>query len=183
MGSLPCPPMTTRPITISLIAVASIGLAACGKSYTTADIPSGGEKVPAGLDTKPAVPENPALAKKPTITVPKGAAPKHLVIKDLIRGTGKEATKTSTVTVQYVGVLYKNGKQFDASWDRGQPFTTQLGQGSVIKGWDEGIPGMKVGGRRELIIPSNLAYGKKGSPPSIPANAPLIFVVDLQNTT
>jgi FKBP-type peptidyl-prolyl cis-trans isomerase len=175
--------MTTRPITISLIAAAALGLAACGKSYTTADIPSGGEKVPVGLNTKPAAPQNPALAKKPTITVPKGAAPTHLVVKDLVKGTGKAATKSSTVTVQYVGVLYKNGKQFDASWDRNQPFTTQLGAGQVIKGWDEGIPGMKIGGRRELIIPSNLAYGKKGSGASIPPNSPLIFVIDLQNTT
>jgi FKBP-type peptidyl-prolyl cis-trans isomerase len=178
-----------RPITISLIAAASLGLAACGKSYTTADIPSGGENVPAGLNTKPAVPDNPALAKKPTIKVPKGPAPTHLVIKDLIKGTGKAATKTSTVTVQYVGVLYKTGKQFDSSWDRGQPFTAQLGPAGassgqgVIQGWNEGLPGMRIGGRRELIIPASLAYGKKGSPPSIPANAPLIFVIDLQNAT
>jgi peptidylprolyl isomerase len=176
--------MKLRLITISLIAAASLGLAACGKSYSTADIPSGGEKVPAGLvSTTPAVPENPALSKKPKISVPSGPAPKHLVIKDLIKGTGKAATKTSTVTVQYVGVLYKNGKQFDASWDRNQPFTTQLGQGQVIKGWDQGIPGMKIGGRRELIIPANLAYGKKGSPPTIPANSALIFVIDLQNVS
>src|SRR5205823_4010735 len=121
---------------------------------------------------------NPALQKKPTVTVPKGPAPKTLVTKDLIQGTGKVATKTSSVTVQYVGVLYKNGKQFDASWDNGQPFTTQLGQGRVIKGWDEGIPGMKVGGRRELIIPPKLAYGSQKQA-KIPANSPLVFVVDL----
>jgi len=115
------------------------------------------------------------------VNVPKGAAPSKEVIKDLVTGTGAAATKTSKVTVQYVGVLYKTGKQFDASWDRNQPFTTQLGQGQVIPGWDQGIPGMKVGGRRELIIPAKLAYGAKGQPPTIPANSPLVFVVDLES--
>jgi FKBP-type peptidyl-prolyl cis-trans isomerase len=81
--------------------------------------------------------------------------------------------------VQYVGVLYASGKQFDASWDRGQPFTFVLGQHQVIPGWDQGLAGMHVGGRRELIIPASLAYGASGQPPTIPPNAPLIFVVDL----
>jgi peptidylprolyl isomerase len=173
--------MTSRTITITLLAAGTLGLAACGgKSYKTADIPSGGETVPAGLNVATTTPKqtNPALQKKPTVNVPKGPAPKKLVTKDLVTGTGKVATKTSNVTVQYVGVLYKNGKQFDASWDNGQPFSTQLGQGQVIKGWDEGIPGMKVGGRRELIIPPNLAYGSKAQA-KIPANSPLVFVVDL----
>jgi peptidylprolyl isomerase len=172
--------MTFRPITISLVAAAALGLAACGKSYKTADIPSGGEKAPAALlasSTTP-TPSNPALKKKPTVSVPTGPAPKKLVTKDLIVGNGKVATKTSGVTVNYVGVLYKNGKQFDASWDNGQPFTTTLGQGQVIKGWDQGIPGMKVGGRRELIIPPNLAYGPQKQA-KIPANSTLVFVVDL----
>jgi peptidylprolyl isomerase len=84
-----------------------------------------------------------------------------------------------TVTVNYVGVLYKNGKEFDSSWKRNQPFTTPLSAGSVISGWVKGIPGMHVGGRRELIIPASLAYGKQGQPPTIPPNSPLVFVVDL----
>jgi peptidylprolyl isomerase len=90
------------------------------------------------------------------------------------------ATSRSTVTVQYVGVLYKTGKQFDASWNdgTGQPVQFSL-SGGVIKGWTEGIPGMRVGGRRELIIPPNLAYRKKGSPPRIPPNSTLVFVIDL----
>ena len=113
------------------------------------------------------------------MNVPKGSPPSKLVTKDLITGTGATATAGKTVTVNYVGVLYKGGKQFDSSWQRNQPFTTALSQGSVIPGWVQGINGMKVGGRRELIIPPSLGYGAKGSPPTIPANSTLVFVVDL----
>src|SRR5262249_11793650 len=88
------------------------------------------------------------LSKKPVVTVPKGPAPTKLVIKDLIKGTGPAATSGSNVTVNYVGVLYKGGKEFDSSWKRNQTFPFKVGQGAVIKGWDQGIPGMKVGGRR-----------------------------------
>src|SRR5205807_717701 len=119
------------------------------------------------------------LATKPTVQVPSGPPPKSLQTKDLIKGTGKTATPGGTVTVNYVGVLYDNGKEFDSSWKRNQPFTTALSTGNVIDGWVKGIPGMKVGGRRELIIPPDQAYGKAGSPPTIPPNATLIFVVDL----
>ena len=91
---------------------------------------------------------------------------------------GQTVAAGRTVTVNYVGVLCKTGKEFDSSWKRNQPFTTALSAGSVIPGWVQGIPGMKVGGRRELIIPANLAYGAKGSPPTIPPNSPLVFVVD-----
>jgi FKBP-type peptidyl-prolyl cis-trans isomerase len=119
------------------------------------------------------------LSKEPKVTPPSGAAPTKLVTKELIAGTGAEAKAGDTVTVNYVGVLYKGGKEFDASWKRNEPFSFALGKGQVIKGWDQGIPGMKVGGRRELIIPAALAYGAAGSPPTIPANAPLVFVVDM----
>lgn len=119
------------------------------------------------------------LSKEPKVTVPTGPAPSKLETKELIAGTGAEAKAGDTVEVNYVGVLYKGGKEFDASWKRKEPFSFTLGKGQVIKGWDQGIVGMKVGGRRELIIPSELAYGKAGSPPTIPANAPLVFVVDL----
>jgi peptidylprolyl isomerase len=119
------------------------------------------------------------LSKEPTVTPPSGPAPTKLVTKELIAGTGAEAKSGDTVTVNYVGVLYKGGKEFDASWKRNEPFSFPLGKGQVIKGWDQGIPGMKVGGRRELIIPASLAYGAAGSPPTIPANAPLVFVVDM----
>jgi peptidylprolyl isomerase len=116
---------------------------------------------------------------KPTVEVPKGPPPAQLVVKDLKAGDGAEAKAGDQVSVQYVGVLYDGGKEFDSSYDRGQPFSFQLGSGQVIPGWDQGVQGMKVGGRRELIIPSGLAYGKTGQPPTIPPNAALVFVIDL----
>ncbi len=122
------------------------------------------------------------LATEPKVTPPSGPPPTKLEKKDLIVGTGKEAKYGQAVTVNYVGVLYNGGKEFDASWKRKEPFQFTLGQGQVIKGWDQGVTGMKVGGRRELVIPAELAYGKTGSPPTIPPNAPLVFVVDLLGT-
>jgi peptidylprolyl isomerase len=116
---------------------------------------------------------------KPQVKVPPGAPPKKLEVRDLEEGSGAEAKAGDEVTVQYVGVDYKNGKEFDASWDRHEPFTFQLGAHMVIPGWDKGIEGMKVGGRRELIIPPGLAYGSQGAPPAIGPNETLIFVIDL----
>lgn len=115
----------------------------------------------------------------PTIQLPTGPAPTHLVVKDLKTGTGAAAKSGDKVSVQYIGVLYDNGTKFDASYDRGQPFSFTLGGGQVIQGWDQGVAGMKVGGRRELIIPPGLAYGAQGQPPTIPPNATLVFVIDL----
>ena len=135
------------------------------------------EKTP--VSTTGTTPTSGPLATEPTITTPKGPAPTKLVTREIIKGTGAEAKAGASVTVNYVGALYSNGKVFDASWLRKEPFTFTLGEGQVIKGWDEGVVGMRVGGRRELIIPAELAYGAKGSPPKIPPNAPLIFIVDL----
>jgi peptidylprolyl isomerase len=172
--------MRTRTLAKSLPAglAVALALAACGSSTAPGVVtaPSGGA-TQASIPTTPKVP--PALSKKPVVQVPTGAAPTSLVTKDLVTGTGQTAAPGQTVTVNYVGVLYKGGKEFDSSWSRNQTFTTPLSNGSVIPGWIQGIPGMKVGGRRELIIPPSLAYGKKGSPPTIPANATLVFVVDL----
>jgi len=157
----------------------AIGLAACGSSSKAPGVeqaPSGGS-TEAAVTTTPKPP--PAISKKPVVTVPTGPAPAHLVTTDLVTGTGQTAKAGDNITVNYVGVLYKTGKEFDSSWSRNQPFTTALSTGSVIPGWVQGIPGMKVGGRRELIIPASLAYGKAGSPPTIPPNSPLVFVVDL----
>jgi len=120
-----------------------------------------------------------APAKKPAVEVPKGKPPKKLVIKDLREGTGPAAQAGQTVTVQYVGANFKDGKQFDASWDRGEPFSFPLGGGKVIQGWDQGLQGMKVGGRRMLVIPPDLGYGPQGQPPVIKPNETLVFVVDL----
>lgn len=115
---------------------------------------------------------------KPKVEVPSGPPPKQLESIDLIEGSGAEAKAGDEISVQYVLVDYKSGKEIEASWDRGEPFTFVLGTGSVIPGWDQGVEGMKVGGRRELIIPPELAYGAEGSPPIGP-NATLIFVIDL----
>ena len=105
----------------------------------------------------------------------------NLVGSDVVVGKGAEAKEGDKVTVQYVGQLFADGKEFDTSWKKGAaPFQFTLGQGQVIQGWDQGVPGMKVGGRRVLVIPADMAYGSAGSPPTIPANAPLIFVVDLK---
>jgi FKBP-type peptidyl-prolyl cis-trans isomerase len=121
------------------------------------------------------------LKKKPTAPKATGAAPKELQGSDVVVGTGAEAKEGDKVTVEYVGQLFAGGKEFDTSWKKGRtPFEFTLGQSQVIQGWDQGVPGMKVGGRRILVIPADLAYGAAGSPPTIPANAPLIFVVDLK---
>jgi peptidylprolyl isomerase len=187
--------MTKRSFAIAATVLLAIGLAACGSSSKAPGIqpaPSGGSTeaaittpsttstTPSTTSTTVTTPAPPSpLSKKPAVTVPTTPAPKTLVTKDLITGTGKTATPGSTVTVNYVGVLYKGGKEFDSSWSRHQTFSTALTNGNVIAGWVKGIPGMKVGGRRELIIPPSLGYGKTGSPPSIPPNATLVFVVDL----
>jgi peptidylprolyl isomerase len=120
------------------------------------------------------------LSKKPKITVPDGAPPKGLEVEEVVEGDGAEAKSGDKVSVQYVGVGYKSGEEFDSSWSRGaEPFTFTLGAGEVIPGWDQGVEGMKEGGRRELIIPAELAYGAAGAPPAIGPNETLIFVVDL----
>jgi FKBP-type peptidyl-prolyl cis-trans isomerase FkpA len=110
---------------------------------------------------------------------PKFEAPKELLKEDVKVGEGPEAKTGDEVKVHYTGRLLKTGLKFDSSLDKGDPFTFKLGEGGVIKGWDKGVPGMKVGGKRKLTIPSDLAYGKAGSPPKIPADAPLVFDIEL----
>lgn len=119
------------------------------------------------------------MSQKPTVEIPDTPPPSTLQVRDITEGNGAEAKAGDTVTVQYVGVSYSTKKQFDASWDNGRPFSFPLGKGNVIKGWDEGVAGMKVGGRRELTIPPSLGYGAGGYPPVIAPNETLVFVVDL----
>jgi peptidylprolyl isomerase len=116
---------------------------------------------------------------KPEIDFPGGDAPTELQIRDIVVGDGAEAKAGAVVEVHYVGVTFASGEEFDASWNRGQTFRFPLGGGRVIKGWDQGVEGMRVGGRRELVIPPHLAYGNQSPSPLIPAGSTLIFVVDL----
>ncbi len=170
--------MPKRLPALLIAGLTAAGLTACGSSTAPGVqlAPSAGQ-TQASIPTTPTIPA--AISKKPVVTVPTGAPPSTLVTKDLITGTGKVAKAGDTVTVNYVGVLYKTGKEFDSSWSRNQTFSTALSTSSVIPGWVKGIPGMRVGGRRELIIPPSLGYGAAGSPPTIPGNSTLVFVVDL----
>ncbi len=182
-------------LALPLTAVALVG-AGCGSSNssggstitvgaepsgTPAAVASAEASAGSGASTASSTPSTPTtgpLSKEPNVAPPKGPAPKVLVIKDLIKGNGATVTPGSTVTVNYVGALYHGGRVFDASWNRRMPTTFALSQ--VIPGWTQGLPGMKVGGRRELIIPANLAYGAQGSPQAgIGPNTPLVFVIDM----
>ena len=117
--------------------------------------------------------------EKPEIDFPDGPAPQDLEIVDLWEGQGPEATPGTNVSVHYVGVAFSTGEEFDASWNRGDPFSFKLGAGQVISGWDQGVAGMKVGGRRKLVIPPHLGYGSRGAGGVIKPGETLIFVVDL----
>ena len=119
------------------------------------------------------------MPDRPQIAKPEGDIPFELGIEDLLVGDGAEAVAGSKVSVHYVGVAFSTGDEFDASWNRGEPFRFQLGRGNVIPGWDEGVLGMRVGGRRKLTIPSAMAYGARGAGGVIKPHEPLVFVVDL----
>ncbi len=162
---------------IALIALCAVlAFAGCGSSSDS----SSGSSESTGATTESTSAEAAGGEKtKPKVTVPTGAPPKKLEVKELEEGSGAEAKSGDQVTVQYVGVDYKNGKEFDSSWSRNEPFSFKLGAGEVIPGWDQGVEGMKAGGRRELIIPPELAYGESGAPPAIGPNETLVFVIDL----
>jgi peptidylprolyl isomerase len=148
-------------LTLLIILLGSALIAVgCGSSSDSSTTGSTGSNEPAAASEK---------KPKPKVTVPSGPPPKKLVTKDLEPGSGPAAKVGDEVSVQYVLVDYKSGKEIEASWDRGQPFSFQLGSGEVISGWEQGVVGMKEGGRRELIVPSQLAYGKGA----------LVFMVDL----
>jgi peptidylprolyl isomerase len=165
---------------IAIALCAALAVAGCGGSDDSSTGSTGESEATSTATTESPPKAEPATEKtKPKVTVPKGAPPQELETKDLEEGSGAEAKSGDVVTVQYVGVNYENGKEFDSSWSRSEPFPFPLGAGEVILGWDQGIVGMKVGGRRELIIPPELAYGEEGRPPAIPPNETLVFVVDL----
>jgi peptidylprolyl isomerase len=181
-------------LTALLIAVA-LPLAACGKekqdSRDSAAQPSQAAPSPDTTVTEsdPSQPSKPAspegkisknLKEKPEIPKPSGSPPTKLESEDIVEGKGKAAKEGDKVSVQYVGVAFSTGTEFDASWDRGEPFEFTLGAGEVIPGWDQGVVGMKEGGRRQLTIPAELAYGAQGSPPAIGPNETLVFVIDLE---
>ena len=178
---------TPRPLLLLLLAPA-FALAACGDDDAKTDpstaAPSGpAQTTPAApTETEAAAPEGgdpKDLDKKPRVEIPEGDPPTKLVKEDIVKGKGRAAKKGDRLEMQYVGVLYDGGTEFDASWNGGEPFRFILGKGDVIKGWDQGIVGMRKGGRRKLIVPPKLAYGPEGQPPTIPPNATLVFVVDL----
>ena len=118
---------------------------------------------------------------KPEVVIPQTPAPSTLVTEDITVGDGVEAVSGKNVSVHYVGVAWSTGKQFDASWDRNEPFDFGLGAGQVISGWDKGVAGMKVGGRRKLTIPPDMGYGSQGAGGIIKGGETLVFVVDLLN--
>jgi FKBP-type peptidyl-prolyl cis-trans isomerase len=186
-----------RLIALPALAVASLALSACGgdseesaadrfartaeqqaKTQTTAAEQA--EAAPTATKITPTAGES-DLSKKPQIPKSSGPAPEELKVEDLIEGDGAAAKNGDKLSVQYVGVLYDNNKEFDSSWSRGEePLEVTLGSGQVISGWEQGLLGMKVGGRRKLTIPPDQAYGAQGQPPTIPANATLVFEIDLK---
>jgi peptidylprolyl isomerase len=160
--------------TLLLLLVLVLALAGCG------DDEGEGESAATATPQATATPDNEDVTKKPVVTVPDELPPDELQKVDIVAGKGPRAKTGDTVTMQYVGVAWSTGVEFDASWDRGEPFKVKLGEGKVIPGWDEGIPGMRAGGRRMLTIPADKAYGEQGQPPTIGPNECLRFVVDLE---
>jgi peptidylprolyl isomerase len=176
----------------------SVGLTACGDddedattgatATTTEAAPAAPAQTTATTGTTPAEDDGTGvvvtgakdLEKKPQMEITAETQADELIKKDLVVGDGATAEKGDKVTVQYVGVGFNSEQEFDASWDRGEPFAFTLGAGEVITGWDEGVAGMKEGGRRLLVIPGDQAYGAQGSPPAIGPNETLAFVVDLE---
>jgi peptidylprolyl isomerase len=173
----------TKRLIVAIVAIVAIG-AACGNSAEpekrtepagpAAPTQQAGGKCTNERPAPPAKEDN--VSSKPDVKIPDGDPPCELISDDIKEGSGAEAKASDTVTVQYVGVSWSTRKEFDSSWDRGQPATFSLDQ--VVKGWGQGIPGMKEGGRRRLIIPPALGYGARGQGPIAP-NETLVFVVDL----
>lgn len=177
--------MTRVPLLLACVALTLFALAACGdddeqeaaapqQTATATPAPAASGSIDVAAISKD-------VETKPDVAKPKGEPPAELQTTDIVRGKGEAAQPGDTVSVQYVGNSWSTGAQFDASWDRGgEPFEFPVGAGQVIPGWDQGIPGMKPGGRRLLVIPPDLAYGAQSPSPDIAPNETLIFVVDLE---
>ena len=176
--------MSRLPIVLACLSLAVF--AACGDDDSEQEAPAAtatateAPPAPGAVDAS-AISKD--LTEKPAIPKPSGDPPAELQKTDIVKGKGKAAEPGDNVSVQYVGTSWSTGEQFDSSWDRGsEPFTFPLGAGQVIPGWDQGVAGMKEGGRRLLVVPPELAYGAQSPSPDIAPNETLIFVVDLVKT-
>ncbi len=165
---------------------AAAGFAACSDDDSKGS--DGGSGTPSdggseGTQGSGASHEAGTFGEAPTVTVPDGEPPKELQTEDLIVGDGDEAKAGDTISAHYTGVAWSTKEEFDSSWKRGEPLEFQLGAGMVIEGWDKGLEGMKVGGRRKIVIPPDMAYGEAGAPPAIGPDETLVFVCDLVEVT
>ena len=179
--------MRARTTTAALLAAAALGVGACGDDSGGGQVVAS-SPVPDPYATETTAPAGPSieklvigkdLEKKPAIARPSGDPPKKLYSRDIVTGKGKAAKEGDQITVNYVGVSYSTGTEFDASWTGGKPATFGLTKGGLIEGWIKGIPGMKEGGRRLLVIPPDLGYGDQQNG-TIAPNETLVFVIDLQ---
>jgi peptidylprolyl isomerase len=172
--------MTRRPLPLFIFAVlCTVGLGACSSGASTSTTTSSANSTSSA--PVPAVSNGADINSAPGVSADSAVAPTTLLTKDLVVGTGATAGPSSTVVVQYIGASYRTGKVFNSTWQLGQPATFSLLQ--VIPGFAKGIEGMKVGGRREIVIPSSLGYGPSGSPPAIAPNETLVFIVDLKSVS
>ena len=184
-----------RTTPVAALLVLALAAAGCGSSTSESAADKSAAKAESEAKNQKPIPEPAAptaekvdptageadINTKPKVPKGTGAAPTELKAETLIAGNGAAIKSGQQATVNYVGVLFKDGKEFDSSWGKGkQPFQFALGSGQVIPGWDQGVLGMKVGERRRLTIPAALAYGAQGSPPKIGPNEPLIFDIDLK---
>ncbi len=165
----------TSPRFLVVALALAVGVAACGGGSRPGylDVVATSTTVGVGVATTTTVPQ------RPRVEVPSGPAPASLRIDDLTLGTGSTATAGDRVDVKYVGVNFNTRQEFDSNWGRDEAFSFTLGAGKVIAGWGQGVPGMRLGGRRRLVVPAALAYGEQGAPPFIRANDALVFVIDL----
>jgi peptidylprolyl isomerase len=166
-----------RPVLILIAVVAVLGVSACGSDNSSGG--DGGQGQSSQTETTPPEDALKDTSTKPVVPKPTGTPPRKLVKEDIVKGKGPAAKVGDTVTVNYVGVNFSNGVEFDSSWDSGAAFPVQLGAGGVIEGWDKGLVGVRKGGRRILTIPPEMGYGAQGYPPDIPPNETLVFVIDV----